>query len=89
MQKKIENYNKLGYNKLPICMAKTSNSLTGDPAIKGAPTGFTLDITDLFVSTGAEFIVPMVGEVNNFLDSTINNKIIYYIFFYQFLFIKF
>jgi len=64
VQKKIETYNKLGYNKLPICMAKTSNSLTGDPAIKGAPTGFTLDITDIFVSVGAEFVVPMVGEVN-------------------------
>jgi len=67
VQKKIENYNKLGYNKLPICMAKTSNSLTGDPAIKGAPTGFTLDITDIFVSVGAEFVVPMVGEVNDII----------------------
>lgn len=64
MQKKIENYNKLGYNKFPICMAKTSNSLTGDPAIKGAPTGFTLNITNMFVSVGAGFIVPMVGEVS-------------------------
>ncbi|KAH0949272.1 hypothetical protein HN011_001197 [Eciton burchellii] len=63
VQKKIENYNKLGYNKLPICMAKTSNSLTGDPSIKGAPIGFTLDITDIFVSVGAGFIVPMVGEI--------------------------
>jgi len=66
VQKKIESYNKLGYNKLPICMAKTSNSLTGDPSIKGAPIGFTLDITDIFVSVGAEFIVPMVGEVSDF-----------------------
>jgi len=63
VQKKIENYNKLGYNKLPICMAKTSNSLTGDSAIKGAPTGFTLNITDIFVSVGAGFVVPMVGEI--------------------------
>lgn len=77
VQKKIENYTKLGYNKLPICMAKTANSLTGDPAIKGAPTGFTLDITDIFVSVGAGFIVPMVGEVNNFFDHTIDNKIFY------------
>jgi len=67
VQKKIENYNKLGYNKLPICMAKTSNSLTGDPSIKGAPTGFTLDITDIFVSVGAEFVVSMVGEVNDII----------------------
>ncbi|XP_014475137.1 PREDICTED: C-1-tetrahydrofolate synthase, cytoplasmic isoform X2 [Dinoponera quadriceps] len=63
VQEKIENYNKLGYNKLPICMAKTSNSLTGDPSIKGAPIGFTLDITDIFVSVGAGFVVPMVGEI--------------------------
>ncbi|XP_032670767.1 C-1-tetrahydrofolate synthase, cytoplasmic isoform X2 [Odontomachus brunneus] len=63
VQKKIKNYNELGYNKLPICMAKTSNSLTGDPSIKGAPTGFTLDITDIFVSVGAGFVVPMVGEI--------------------------
>lgn len=45
-------------------MAKTSNSLTGDPSIKGAPTDFTLDIKDIFVSVGAGFVVPIVGEVS-------------------------
>ncbi|XP_070513469.1 C-1-tetrahydrofolate synthase, cytoplasmic isoform X1 [Cardiocondyla obscurior] len=60
---KIDNYYKLGYDKLPICMAKTSMSLSGDPAIKGAPTDFVLNITDIFVSVGAGFIVPMVGEI--------------------------
>ena len=44
-------------------MAKTSHSLTGDPNVKGAPTGFTLSITDIFVSVGAGFIVPVIGEV--------------------------
>ncbi|XP_003700207.3 pug C-1-tetrahydrofolate synthase, cytoplasmic isoform X1 [Megachile rotundata] len=63
VQEKIKKYNELGYDKLPLCMAKTSNSLTGDPSIKGAPTGFTLDITDIFVSVGAGFVVPMVGEI--------------------------
>ncbi|XP_076166528.1 pug C-1-tetrahydrofolate synthase, cytoplasmic isoform X2 [Ptiloglossa arizonensis] len=63
VQKKIEMYNKLGYDKLPLCMAKTSNSLTGDPSIKGAPTGFVLDITNIFVSVGSGFIVPMVGDI--------------------------
>lgn len=63
VQKKIKMYNELGYDKFPICMAKTSNSLTGNPSIKGAPTNFTLDITDIFVSAGAGFIVPMVGEI--------------------------
>lgn len=64
VQKKIENYNKLGYNKFAICMAKTANSVTGDQSIKGAPTGFTLNITNIFVSVGARFVVPMVGEVS-------------------------
>ncbi|KAM0729934.1 C-1-tetrahydrofolate synthase, cytoplasmic [Formica fusca] len=63
VQKKIENYNKLGYNKFAICMAKTANSVTGDQSIKGAPTGFTLNITNIFVSVGAKFVVPMVGEI--------------------------
>lgn len=53
-----------GYDKLAVCMAKTSNSLTGDPAVKGAPTGFTLRINDIFVSVGAGFVVPMVGEIS-------------------------
>lgn len=61
---KIQEYNKFGYDKLPLCMAKTSNSLTGDANVKGAPTGFKLDITDIFVSVGAGFVVPMVGEVS-------------------------
>lgn len=45
-------------------MAKTSNSLTGDPSVKGAPTGFTLHISGIFVSVGAGFVVPMVGEIS-------------------------
>ncbi|XP_066589052.1 C-1-tetrahydrofolate synthase, cytoplasmic [Prorops nasuta] len=63
VREKIKTYNQLGYDKLPLCMAKTSNSLTGDASIKGAPTGFTLNITDIFTSVGAGFIVPMVGDI--------------------------
>ncbi|XP_014232390.1 C-1-tetrahydrofolate synthase, cytoplasmic isoform X1 [Trichogramma pretiosum] len=63
VKQKIEEYNRLGYNRLPLCMAKTSNSLTGDPNVKNAPTGFKLNITDIFVSVGAGFVVPMVGEI--------------------------
>ncbi|XP_043258125.1 C-1-tetrahydrofolate synthase, cytoplasmic [Colletes gigas] len=63
VQDKIKLYNKLGYDKFPLCMAKTSNSLTGDPSVKGAPTGFSLDITNIFASVGAGFIVPMVGDI--------------------------
>lgn len=57
-------YAEKGYSKLPICMAKTSASLTGDPNIKGAPTGFRLVVNDMFLSAGAGFIVPMVGEIS-------------------------
>ncbi|KAL2730486.1 hypothetical protein V1477_016297 [Vespula maculifrons] len=63
VKEKIKVYNTLGYDKYPICMAKTSNSLTGDPSIKGAPTGFKLDINDIFVAVGAKFVVASVGEI--------------------------
>ncbi|XP_026734527.1 C-1-tetrahydrofolate synthase, cytoplasmic isoform X1 [Trichoplusia ni] len=61
---KIKIFTSKGYDKFPICMAKTSNSLTGDPSVKGAPTGFTLRINDIFASVGAGFVVPMVGEIS-------------------------
>ncbi|CAG4957702.1 unnamed protein product [Colias eurytheme] len=61
---KIKRFTEKGYDKFPICMCKTSNSLTGDPTVKGAPTGFTLRISDIFVSVGAGFVVPMVGEIS-------------------------
>jgi hypothetical protein len=44
-------------------MAKTPLSLSGDPAVKGAPTGFTLPIMNVMVSVGAGFVIPLVGEV--------------------------
>lgn len=53
-----------GYDSLPICMAKTPLSLTGDPSIKGAPTGFTLKINNMTVSAGAGFVVAICGQVN-------------------------
>lgn len=63
VQNMLENYNKQGYSRLPVCMAKTSLSLSGDPTIKGAPTGYTLPIKDVTVSVGAGFVVPIVGEI--------------------------
>jgi hypothetical protein len=44
-------------------MAKTPLSLTGDPAVKGAPTGFTVPVKNVMVSVGAGFVIPIVGEV--------------------------
>lgn len=63
VRESIRLYTDKGYSKLPICMAKTANSLTGDPNIKGAPTGFRLVVNDIFLSAGAGFIVPMIGEI--------------------------
>ena len=48
---------------MPICMAKTHLSLTADPSIKGAPTGFTLPIREVRASVGAGFIYPIVGDM--------------------------
>lgn len=63
VEETIKSYEAKGFGNLPICMAKTSMSLTGDPGIKGAPTGFTMKINDVCLSAGAGFIVPICGEV--------------------------
>ena len=62
-EKKIKLYNDLGFDKLPICMAKTHLSLSHDPNKKGAPTGFTLPVRDIRASVGAGFIYPLCGEM--------------------------
>ncbi|MBU0548007.1 MAG: formate--tetrahydrofolate ligase [Candidatus Omnitrophica bacterium] len=61
--KKIELYTKLGYNKFPICMAKTHLSLSHDPELKGRPTGFTIPIRDIRVAAGAGFLYPLCGQM--------------------------
>ncbi len=63
-EKQIELYNRLGFDKLPICMAKTHLSLSHDPALKGAPTGFTVPIRDIRASVGAGFLYPLLGEMS-------------------------
>ena len=60
---KIEMYTRLGYDKLPINMAKTHLSLTHDPAIKGRPTGWRLPIRDIRASVGAGFLYPLCGTM--------------------------
>jgi formyltetrahydrofolate synthetase len=62
-EKKIELYTKLGFDKLPLCMAKTHLSFTHDPALKGAPTGFRVPIRDIRASVGAGFLYPLLGEM--------------------------
>ena len=60
---KIKTFTKNGWDKLPICMAKTHLSLTHDPKQLGAPSGFTLPIRDVRASVGAGFLYPLCGEM--------------------------
>ncbi len=62
-ESKIRLYEKLGYGKLPLCMAKTHLSLSHDPKLKGRPIGFTLPIRDVRASSGAGFLYPLCGEM--------------------------
>jgi formate--tetrahydrofolate ligase len=60
---KIEQFNRLGLDALPICMAKTHLSLSHDPALTNAPTGFTVTVRDLRAYTGAGWIVALCGDM--------------------------
>ena len=60
---KVDLYTRLGFDQLPICMAKTHLSFTDRPEIKGAPTGFRLPIRDIRASVGAGFLYPLVGTM--------------------------
>ena len=55
-QKKVDSYQRQGFGNLPICIAKTQYSLSHDPALKGAPTGFTIPIRDVRLAVGAGYL---------------------------------
>jgi formyltetrahydrofolate synthetase len=63
-EKKIELYTKNGFDRLPICMAKTHLSLSHDPNLKGAPTGFIVPVRDIRASVGAGFLYPLLGTMS-------------------------
>ncbi len=60
---RIEEYNKLGFAHLPICMAKTHLSLSHDANLKGVPKGFRVPVRDVRASVGAGFIYPLLGTM--------------------------
>jgi len=60
---KIDLYTGMGLANLPMCMAKTHLSLSHDPLLKGAPTGWTLPIRDIRAAAGAGFLYPLCGEM--------------------------
>ena len=59
----LDQYEKEGYGNMPVCMAKTQNSLSDNPNLKGAPTDFTLHVSDAKVSAGAGFVVVYTGSI--------------------------
>jgi methylenetetrahydrofolate dehydrogenase (NADP+) / methenyltetrahydrofolate cyclohydrolase / formyltetrahydrofolate synthetase len=63
-ERKIALYNRVGFDDLPICMAKTHLSLSHDPKLKGVPTGFTVPVRDIRASVGAGFLYPLLGEMS-------------------------
>jgi formyltetrahydrofolate synthetase len=62
-EEKIALYNRLGFDNLPLCMAKTHLSLSHDPELKGEPTGFIVPIRDIRASVGAGFLYPLLGTM--------------------------
>jgi formate--tetrahydrofolate ligase len=59
----LEKIEKLGLDKLPICMAKTQNSLSDDPKLLGRPENFLITIREIEVAAGAGFVIPITGEI--------------------------
>ena len=62
-QRKIKQIEKMGLDKVPICMAKTQYSFSDDASLLGAPKGWTLNVRDVKISSGAGFIVVFTGEI--------------------------
>jgi formate--tetrahydrofolate ligase len=60
---KLRQYTEWGYGKVPVCIAKTQYSFSDNPKLLGAPTGWTLHITDVSLSAGAGFVVMIAGNM--------------------------
>ncbi len=59
----LDTYERAGFGNLPVCIAKTHLSISSDPSLKGAPTGWTLPVREVRASVGAGFVYPICGEV--------------------------
>ncbi len=63
VRQQLKEFEEKGYKKLPVCIAKTQYSFSTDPGLKGAPTGHVLPVREVRLSSGAEFIVVVCGEI--------------------------
>jgi len=62
-RKQLAEYTSQGYDQLPVCMAKTQNSISDNPSLKGRPRGFKVNVRELRLSAGAGFVVVLTGPV--------------------------
>jgi formate--tetrahydrofolate ligase len=62
--KQLANYEANGFGNLPVCIAKTHLSISGDPTLRGAPTGHTLTVREARASVGAGFVYPICGDMS-------------------------
>jgi len=61
--KQLDTYEAAGFGGLPVCIAKTHLSISSDPGLKGAPTGWTLPVREVRASAGAGFVYPICGDI--------------------------
>ena len=61
--RQLETYEAAGFGTLPVCVAKTHLSISSDPSLKGAPTGWTLPVREVRASVGAGFVYPICGDM--------------------------
>jgi formate--tetrahydrofolate ligase len=61
--KQLDTYEAAGFGDLPVCIAKTHLSISSDPSLKGAPTGWTLPVREVRASVGAGFVYPICGDM--------------------------
>ena len=61
--KKLKTFEENGYGKLPVCIAKTQNSISHDPKLIGAPSGYTFPVRDVQLYAGAGFVVALAGDI--------------------------
>ena len=63
MRDQLASFEAMGYGKLPICVAKTQYSFTTNPDAKGAPSDHVINVREVRLSAGAEFVVAICGEI--------------------------
>jgi formate--tetrahydrofolate ligase len=61
--RQLDTYERAGFGTLPVCIAKTHLSISSDPALKGAPAGWTLPVGEVRASVGAGFVYPICGDI--------------------------